>query len=507
MPKCVINGQEVEVEEGTTVIEAYKKLEENIAHYCWHPGLSIAGVCRLCVVEIEGNPRLQIACNTTVSDGMVISNNSPKVEEAVRWGLDFHLINHPLDCPICDQAGECGLQEQYMKYGQYDSSMAEPKVKKRKVVDLGPKIVLDSERCILCSRCVRFTDEVSKTGELGIYNRGDRSEIGTVKDKPLDNAYSVNTVDICPVGALTSKDFRFKQRVWYLEDTETTCSGCSTGCSITAYHNKEGVFRVKPREDAEVNGHWMCDEGRNIYKFINRDERQTTPRMLTSGEIKTFKRQEVLSSFREHFSETEPSVAVIFTGQVTNEEIESLKSKFSKADFFHWQNNPENFEEFDGVLKRGDKNPNTKGIQKVLGQTVRYENQDLSKYDLVVAVMPENFNVYERYDEVLSDLLKMSSSLLLFASKKVPRKLEIGPQLKNLWLFPLKSFLEKDGSYLNYAGVSRQIKRGRSFVHDAVSIDEFIWAWESNSPLMDNSLEFRKENEFTQKQGEFRGSL
>ena len=179
--KCEINGQKVEVQKGTSIIEAFKDLKQDIAHYCWHPGLSVAGVCRLCMVDIEGVPKLQIACNTEVKEGMRISNQSEKVRKAVHWGLEFHLINHPLDCPICDQAGECELQEQYMRFGQYNPHMAEKKVKKRKVIDLGPKIVLDSERCILCSRCVRFTDEVSQTGELGIFHRGDKSEIGVLK--------------------------------------------------------------------------------------------------------------------------------------------------------------------------------------------------------------------------------------------------------------------------------------------------------------------------------------
>jgi NADH-quinone oxidoreductase subunit G len=200
---------------------------------------------------------LQIACNTVVTEGMVINNNSEKVKDTVKWGLDFHLINHPLDCPICDQAGECGLQEQYMEYGKYDPEMAEKKVKKRKVVDLGPTIVLDTERCILCSRCVRFTEEVTETNELGIFNRGDRSEIGTFKDKPLANKYSLNTVDICPVGALTSKDFRFRQRVWYLKEADSICPGCSTGCSIKVYLQRR---RSLAREASlQSRGQWLLD--------------------------------------------------------------------------------------------------------------------------------------------------------------------------------------------------------------------------------------------------------
>lgn len=185
MPKLKINGKEVEVPAGSTIIQAYKASGQDICHYCWHPGLSVAGVCRLCMVQIDGVPKLQIACNTEVKEGMVVNNNSEMVKDTVKWGLDFHLINHPLDCPICDQAGECGLQDQYMEFGKYDPEMAERKQKKHKVVDLGPTVVLDSERCILCSRCVRFTDEVTKTSELGIFNRGDKSEIGTQDRKSV----------------------------------------------------------------------------------------------------------------------------------------------------------------------------------------------------------------------------------------------------------------------------------------------------------------------------------
>ena len=162
MLKCTINGKELEVEPGTTIMEAMKRDSQDIAHYCYHPGLSIAGVCRLCMVEIEGNPRVQIACNTAITEGMKVNNTSEKVRDSVKWGLDFHLINHPLDCPICDQAGECGLQDQYMAYGKYDSEMAEPKQKKHKRVSLGERVMLDSERCILCSRCVRFTEGSNK---------------------------------------------------------------------------------------------------------------------------------------------------------------------------------------------------------------------------------------------------------------------------------------------------------------------------------------------------------
>ena len=311
--QCEINGQKIKLKEGTSVIEAFKKLDQDICHYCWHPGLSVAGVCRLCMVDIKGMNKLQIACNTKVQEGMLVSNQSEKVKEAVRWGLEYHLINHPLDCPICDQAGECALQDQYMKFGSYDSSMSETKVKKRKVVDLGSKIVLDTERCILCSRCVRFTDEVTKTHELGIFNRGDRSEIGVFKDKPLENDYAVNTVDICPVGALTSKEFRFQQRVWYLKIASSICTGCSTGCNIYVDYNEEGVWRFRPRFNEKINGHWICDKGRGLYKNTDRKIRMAMALQGGGLKLEAFKVQRSLGENKKTYSGGKPRICFNWT--------------------------------------------------------------------------------------------------------------------------------------------------------------------------------------------------
>ncbi|NQZ02924.1 MAG: (2Fe-2S)-binding protein, partial [Bdellovibrionales bacterium] len=429
MPKCNINGQDIEVKDGTTVIEAFKQLDENIAHYCWHPGLSIAGVCRLCMVEIEGNPRLQIACNTVVQEGMVVNNNSEKVKDAVRWGLDFHLINHPLDCPICDQAGECGLQEQYMEYGKYTPEMAERKVKKRKVVDLGPTVMLDSERCILCSRCVRFTEEVSKTNELGIFNRGDRSEIGTFKDKPLANNYSLNTVDICPVGALTSKDFRFRQRVWYLKEMDSICTGCSTGCSITGYYNEEGMWRVKPRHNEEVNGHWMCDEGRDLYKFVNKDARLLSAQTLVGGQTKEMSVGEALPQIKEKIEASgADKTALVLTGQYTLEEYNDLLRAYQdlsgNKSVYHWLNHPDKVDDFDGILLRGDRNPNTKGLRKALDeQGISTQWQDLvsaieaGKIETLVVAGPENLAVFDDLDEKVALFGKVQNLVWLGAPK------------------------------------------------------------------------------------------
>lgn len=523
MPKCTINGKEVEVKEGTSIIEAMKESGDRIAHYCWHPGLTVAGVCRLCMVEIEGNPRVQIACNTMVTEGMKINNTSDKVKEAVKWGLDFHLINHPLDCPICDQAGECGLQDQYMEYGKYDPEMAEYKVKKHKVVDLGPTVVLDSERCILCSRCVRFTEEVSKTNELGIFNRGDRSEIGTHEGVSLDNKYSLNTVDICPVGALTSKDFRFRQRVWYLKDADTICNGCSNGCNIKAYYNKEGFFRVKPVYNENVNGHWMCDEGRDIYKFANKEHRLLKAKVSAASGLTEMAAGAAAKNAHEVIKNTTGnSIALVLTAQYTVEEYEAIVATFvndfKSKNVFFWINNKETFDSFDGLLLRGDKNPNTKGLLKVLekhGVTAQWT--DLSQglgngtIKTVVVAGPENQVVFPDFADRVKELSKAQNLIWLQSGKNKVLESLTG----NVWLIPMKSFVEKDGTFVNHAGLEQRFKKVTTVVSDALTLTEAslllagkelaIPAVPSFMPTNQRAdqvtLEARKKNEFVFKRG------
>ncbi|MBK9303159.1 MAG: (2Fe-2S)-binding protein [bacterium] len=288
MVKVTIDGTELEFAAGTSLFDACRTARgEALPHFCYHPDLSVAGVCRLCQVEVEGMPKLTIACNTTVREGMVVHTRSEKVRRAAQQILEMHLINHPVDCPICDQAGECGLQDQYMTYGLYESEVGKSdKVHKAKVQVIGPRVVLDKERCVLCSRCVRFCDEVTRTGELGIFNRGDRAEIGVAPGRQLDNAYSLNTVDICPVGALTSLDFRFKKRVWLLRSTPSLCHGCATGCSVRVDHEAGTVYRLKPRRNPAVNGAWMCDEGRDTYRELHADTRLREPLLRRDGALR-----------------------------------------------------------------------------------------------------------------------------------------------------------------------------------------------------------------------------
>jgi len=278
MPTLTVDGRVIETAEGKSILEALDDAGllmngVDVPHYCWHPKLSVDGSCRLCQVEVEGFPKLQIACNTVVQDGMVVNTTSDRVRKAREGVVELLLINHPLDCPICDQAGECKLQDYAFDYGVEKSRTREPRRAAKKRVDLGPTIVFDQERCILCRRCVRFCDEVPKTRELAVFGRGDRSVIETFPGMELDNPYSMNVADICPVGALTTKDFRFKIRVWFLEDVEGLCTGCANGCNIYLGIANNKVYRYQPRRNDDVNETWMCDAGRLSYRDIGAPDR------------------------------------------------------------------------------------------------------------------------------------------------------------------------------------------------------------------------------------------
>lgn len=272
-----VNGREVEADPSKPLIAACHENSEHVPHYCYHPGLSPVGSCRICQVEVkqgEMPPRVVVACRTPVAPGMVVDTEAPKAHDARKECLEFLLKNHPLDCPICDKAGECTLQDYSFDEGQGEGRSVEPRRKLEKRKDLGDVIVLDQERCILCSRCVRFMEEVPKTPQLCVGQRGAHSMIETWQDKPLTGNYQGNLADVCPVGALTLKDFRFQARVWNLHKVASTCPGCSRGCSTTVEVLRKGeVKRVRPRENEAVNGWWMCDEGRFGFGGANREDR------------------------------------------------------------------------------------------------------------------------------------------------------------------------------------------------------------------------------------------
>jgi len=260
-----IDGQSVTVPKGTNVLEAARTLGLDISAFCYHPGLPVVAQCRQCLVSIEKNPKLQPSCQQTAGDGMVVHTTDAASTLARKQQLEFTLVNHPIDCPICDKAGECTLQKLYFDHDNANSRVDTPKVHKNKVVDVGPHIVLDQERCILCSRCIRACDETSGQHQLEFALRGDHQLLTTAPGEQLDNAYSMNTVDVCPVGALTAKDFRFTMRAWELEATPSVCNGCATGCNVEIHHKHGRAWRLVPRHNDAVNKYWMCDEGRFTY--------------------------------------------------------------------------------------------------------------------------------------------------------------------------------------------------------------------------------------------------
>jgi NADH-quinone oxidoreductase subunit G len=293
MVKIRIDDRLLEAAEGSTVLKAALAAGTDIPHFCFHPAFEPEGSCRMCLVEIEGAPKLELACSTRVKDGMNVLTSSPKVMEARKEVLEFLLAEHPLDCPICDKAGECRLQDYYERYGRFDARFREPKEKRDKIVPIGRRLLLDRERCILCTRCVRFLREVTGAGELGVFERGARTEIGLYEDGRIDNAYSGNLAEICPVGAITDTDFRFKTRTWFLERGASICPHCGRGCNIDIDFRltteqavaERRIFRVRARENAAVNGHWICDigryghpywtENRSRFVLMNKDAKTT----------------------------------------------------------------------------------------------------------------------------------------------------------------------------------------------------------------------------------------
>jgi NADH-quinone oxidoreductase subunit G len=374
-----IDGQTVQAAKNTTVLEAAKTIGIKIPHYCYHPGLSIVGSCRMCLVEIEKIPKLQPSCATYVTQGMVVKTQTPEVLRNRQSVLEFLLLNHPLDCPVCDQAGECELQNYYMDHGCYDPRFNENKKKRAKALPIGPHVILDQERCILCTRCVRFTQEITRTGELGVHDRGHLSEIALFPGIELNNQYSGNVVDLCPVGALTDRDFRFQCRVWFLGKTNSICPGCSRGCNIEIHYNErfnpryhqQRVHRLKPRYNRDVNGYWMCDEGRYAYPAIDAAERLRAPMVRRAGQLAAASWEEAISAaadalkavLQKHGPE---AVGVLASPQMTNEELFLLGNLFRAGlgvgpiPFRMPQRTPVFADEF---LVTADKNPNTRGAE------------------------------------------------------------------------------------------------------------------------------------------------
>ncbi|PAW77740.1 MAG: NADH-quinone oxidoreductase subunit L [Verrucomicrobia bacterium Tous-C9LFEB] len=381
-----VDGQWVQLPRGLNVVEAAKRVGKFIPHYCYHPKLSISGNCRMCLIEMgtpkmgpdrkpiigaDGKPEIgwiprpQIGCATMISEGMGIRTDSPMVQDCRKGVMEFLLINHPLDCPICDQAGECKLQEFSVEYGNEDSRFVEQKVHKPKQVDIGERIVLDDERCIMCSRCIRFSREMVNDDVLGFTQRGSHTTLAVHPGKRLDNNYSLNTVDICPVGALTSKDFRFKMRVWFLKETKSICTGCATGCNILVGSRENVVHRLTPRENELVNSEWMCDQGRLGFHYIHAEERLLQPTARVNSTTLPVAWDDAFAQIRDRIKSYKPEqIAIIGSARMTNEELFLLAElRAGLGGNAVLTDVVPRTGEADGILRSADLNPNTAGAK------------------------------------------------------------------------------------------------------------------------------------------------
>lgn len=375
----------------TTMLEACQLAGVEVPHYCYHHKLPVAGNCRMCLVSFgmqamgpdrkpltneDGTPKIDkqvlpyepstprgaIACATPIAPNMEIYASSEDTRQMREGILESLLINHPLDCPICDQAGECKLQEYSVEHGQSESRFVETKVHKPKQVDLGPRIMLDDERCILCSRCIRFSKDIAHDDALGFLNRGGYNTLAAAPGREFDNNYTLNTVDLCPVGALTSKDFRFQMRVWFLKETKSVCGSCATGCNMTVGAREGKIYRFEPRENDEVNSCWMCDDGRLNYKWVGREDR-IGAFFVKRGSVKEALNWEGLRDewLKALQSTDKGTLAIIGSARMTTEELfllSQLAKRFDAKVFI-----PEKVGESDTILVNADKNPNTNGAR------------------------------------------------------------------------------------------------------------------------------------------------
>ena len=428
-----IDNKEIEVNDGALLIDVMLKNGISVPHFCYHEALGPDGNCRMCMVEIEGQKRPQIACDTIVKDGMVVRTKGEKIEKVKRGILELELINHPVDCPICDQAGECKLQEYYMEVGLYESRLDTPKVKAKKHVHLGSEVMLDQERCVLCKRCVRFTQIYTKTDDLIVEKRSDHSVITTFPGEKFENPYAGNVVDICPVGALTDRDFRFKKRVWFLSHGNGICMECSRGCNLRVGHDKakyqdDIIYRFKPRRNDKVNGFFICDHGRYSYKKEN-DNRLFYP-LFYGEKIELQDSMDKLKAFLEKNS------LVIVSPSLSLEELiyikiwtdkRKLKLVTSLREYID-----ESFE--DNLLKTKEMASNINAIRLLGIETVEDIKKALLDYKNIIIF---SHKIAEKDFELLKEKKVINFTTTSINSDKF--KLSI----------PVASTYEKAGSYIN----------------------------------------------------------
>ena len=472
-----IDGVWHQVPKGTRVIEACEQVGIYVPRYCYHKKLSSPGNCRMCLIEMgfprlgpdrkpelgaDGKPivnwipRPQISCAQDISEGMAVRTNSPLVKECQRGVMEFLLINHPLDCPICDQAGECRLQEFSVDFGDSKSRFLENKVKKPKNVQIGPRVTLDDERCILCSRCIRFCQEIADDDVLGFVDRGSHTVLTAHPGKRLENNYSLNTVDICPVGALTSSDFRFKMRVWFLKETKSICTSCATGCNTIIGTREDVIYRQTPRENDHVNSAWMCDYGRLNFKYLEAEDRLLEPQVRFEGKLVAVNWPTAIAQAAlqlKQFSGAE--IAIIASGRMTNEEL-WLTSQLAKSLGTQMIDIVPRRGPGDHILLSKDRNPNTNGARLILGPESEPGANMLAIADAVKSGQIKALAVFKENTMHLGIPVQRLTQLPVFITMNVlPNE---ATEIATVVL-PACGFSEKRGSMINGRGRLQRLNR------------------------------------------------
>jgi len=461
---------------GTRMIEACEKAGSYVPRYCYHKKLTSPGNCRMCLIEmgmpkmgpdrkpelgsdgkpvINWMPRPQISCAQDVAEGMGIRTNSPLAQECRKGVMEFLLINHPLDCPICDQAGECRLQEFSVEYGSAESRFLENKVKKPKNVELGPRVTLDDERCILCSRCIRFCQEIAKDDVLGFVDRGSHTILTAHPGKRLENNYSLNTVDICPVGALTSSDFRFKMRVWFLKETKSFCTSCATGCNTLIGTRQDVIYRQTPRENDAVNSSWMCDYGRLNFDFVQSEDRLLEPEILSDRKMIPVDWDIAIKHAVLQLRQFQGwEIAIIASGRMTNEEL-WLTSQLAKTIGVTLIDIVPRRGPGDDILLSEDRNPNTNGA-KLLGVTAE---PGARLPEIVEAVKSGRIRALVALGEDPSDIGITAAELSALPAFVSMSMLSTVATQNATVVLPSFAFAEKRGSMINTKGRLQRLNR------------------------------------------------
>lgn len=455
MTRWLLNGEEVENPTGMTIMEAAKEHGVDIPNFCYHPGLSIAGNCRICMVESNRSPKPIIACSERIADGLEINTESAKAVEARNSVMEFQLINHPLDCPVCDKAGECILQDHSYDHGPDRSRFVEDK-NIRHTKELGPTISIWGNRCIVCTRCVRFCEEISGTGELCVVERGDRSVVDVFPGIPIDNAMAGNTVDICPVGALISEDFKFEARVWNMDRRDSVCGGCARGCNIEVETLDGYVKRLMPRENLEVNDWWMCDHGRYGWRHLYSEQRLSGAR-TTKQEVDDASATSMLADLTGRANK----IAFLIDPFLSCEElslIQELAGSFSESIVGGWLPPKGTAEEFpSGFTISSAKHPNRRGAEKIFGSRVFGKDGN----ELLEALNSKSVSTLIAFCGGPSEQgpgPKWSDAIRK-ARKRIVFSVMDGDWLKGASLvLPATAPLEKEGTWINEDGRLQRIR-------------------------------------------------